>query len=256
MMITGATTTSTLSTLGLPIAEDLQSDIYLMDCMEAMRQYPDNYFDLAVVDPPYGINASKPSKKPNHPKQKNGGRLSVKASNYVKKEWDKTAASISYVNEVNRISNRSIIFGGNYIGAVGGVLVWDKLNGSSDQYDAELATLSFTKEVRTVYYMWAGMFQGLHCSGDIKKALLQNGNKTENEKRIHPTQKPVALYDWIFKNYAEPGQKILDTHLGSGSSRIAAHKAKLHFTGFELDADYFAASEKRFKEYVAQMRLF
>jgi site-specific DNA-methyltransferase (adenine-specific) len=235
-MIKGTTTTSTLSSLGLPIATDLQSDIYLMDCMEAMRQYPDNYFDLAVVDPPYGIDITKDLTKDN---SQNKSFMGCSKSIIQGKHWDKSIPNKEYFNELKRVSKNQIIWGGNYfldyLNNTRCFCVWDKMNGTNSMADAEIAWTSFDSSVR--------MFRMHHFSSGY-------GSK------IHPTQKPVKLYDWIFKNYAEPGQKILDTHLGSGSSRISAHKAGLNFTGFELDADYFAASEKRFKEYVAQMRLF
>jgi site-specific DNA-methyltransferase (adenine-specific) len=149
-----------------------------------------------------------------------------------------------YFEELIRVSKNQVIWGANHF--IQNIpkpnsscwLVWDKRNGESDFADCELAWTSFNSAVRKFEWLWNG-FQ-----------------KQKPEERFHPTQKPVALYDWIFKNYAKEGDKILDTHLGSGSSRISAWKAGLHFTACELDADYFAAQEKRFKEFTAQMRLF
>lgn len=234
-MIKGTTTTSTLTTLGLPIDTDLQSDIYLMDCMEALRQYPDNYFDLAVVDPPYGIGFEQ-YKRTNH-----GHETLNRFTKTGLKEWDEVPSDF-YFKELWRVSKHQIIWGGNYFNLPPskGFIFWYKQNPVPNFSDGEFAWSSFNKPARCFSYPYYGGLSG----------------KTKAPTKIHPTQKPVALYDWTFKNYAEPGQKILDTHLGSGSSRIAAHKAGLNFTGFELDADYFTASEKRFKEYVAQTRLF
>jgi site-specific DNA-methyltransferase (adenine-specific) len=206
------------------------------DCMALMARYPDKYFDLAIVDPPYGIGAAKMTLG------KGGGN--AKSKNYTKKDWDKNAPDNDYFTELFRVSKHQIIWGANhlapYLPASKGWIVWQKMHVQTDYAPFELAFTSFEKPMM-IFYLWAGYWQG-----DMK-------NK---ENRIHPTQKPVALYDWIFKNYAKEGDKILDTHLGSGSSRISAWKAGLDFTACELDADYFAAQEKRFKEFTAQMRLF
>lgn len=233
-----------------------QSDIYLMDCITLMKEYPDNYFDLAVVDLEYNIGASKPTIKPNFAVQKNGTKLKIKQPNYTPKNWDFKLSSDDYLIELFRVSKQQIIFGGNYYGLKGGYIIWDKLNGDSDQFGCELAWCSFSKRTDIVYYLWQGMFQGIYCGKDVKKAIIQQGNKQLNEKRIHPTQKPVKIYDWIFKNYASEGMKILDTHLGSGSSRISANKYKLNFVGCEIDKEYFDKSQKRYDDFVSQVRLF
>ena len=238
------------------MTKEIISEVYNMDCVAGMREYPDKYFDLAIVDIEYGIGASKPSLKPNTVVQKNGSVLNVKQSNYEQKDWDFKNSSPEYFEQLFRVSKKQIIFGGNYYGLEGGYLVWDKLNGLTDQYDCELAWLSFTKRTDLVYYMWSGMIQGEMPSRDVRKALRQIGNKSLNEKRIHPTQKPIALYDWILLNYAKDGDKILDSHLGSGSSRIAAYRNGFDFVGFELDKDYYEAQEKRFKTELMQPRLF
>ena len=131
-------------------------------------------------------------------------------------------------------------------------LPWDKCNGSSSFSDCEIAATDLFTSVRLFRYMWSGMMQGK----SIAEGSTMQGNKSMNEKRIHPTQKPVVLYDWIFKNYAETGQKVLDTHLGSGSSRIAAYEAGLDFIGFEIDPFYFQLEEERFAEHTSQTSLF
>ena len=219
-----------------------------MDCMEYMHGVPDKFFDLAVVDPPYGIGADKPSVKPCAVKQKNGRSLPVRQSGYAHKDWDARIPDEAYFTELRRVSKNQIIFGANYFpGLAGGAIVWDKLNGMSDQYGCEIAYQSFDRRTDIVYYMWRGMIQGVCCSRDIQKAIIQQGNKAKNEKRIHPAQKPVALYHYLLKEYAKERDKILDTHLGSGSSRIAAYKLGLDFYGTEDDEDFFAAQEKRFR---------
>ena len=211
------------------------STVYLMDCIEGMKQYPDKFFDLAVVDPPYGIGEDG---------KKNHSRIRLATpKKYTPKNWDKKPPSKGYFNELTRVSKNQIIWGANhFLGYTSPCwLVWDKDNGNSDFADCELAWTSFKTAVRKFKYRWAGMFQQ-----DMK-------NK---ESRIHPTQKPVALYDWIFANYAKPGDKILDTHLGSQSSRIAACKAGLPFIGFELDQEYFDLGNKRFFDFARQGSLF
>ena len=147
-----------------------------------------------------------------------------------------------------------IVWGCNYFDYqfATGRIVWDKCNGNSSFSDCEIAATNLFSSARMFRYMWSGMMQGK----SITEGDTMQGNKSLNEKRIHPTQKPVALYDWIFKNYAEPGQKILDTHLGSGSSRIAAYEAGLGFIGFEIDPFYFQLEEERFSEHTSQTSLF
>lgn len=215
------------------------------DNMELMSRYPDNYFDLAIVDLEFGIGASKPSKKPNKAKQKNGTTLKIKPSNYKPKDWDFQLSSPDYLQELFRVSKKQMIKGGNYYGLTGGYLVWDKLNGKSDQFGCELIWLSWTKRTDIVYYLWSGMFQGENVSKDPRKALIQIGNKKDNEKRIHPTQTPVKLYDWILNNYATKGDKILDTHLGSGSLAIACHNNGFELTACEIDEDYYSDTISR-----------
>jgi site-specific DNA-methyltransferase (adenine-specific) len=197
------------------------SRVYLMDCMEGMKQYPDKYFSLSVVDPPYGIGISS---NPFRQKQK-------------KLNWDNSIPSESYFLELFRVSKNQIVWGGNYFGlpASQGFLIWDK----KQPHDFSSAMCE---------YAWMSI--------QSPAKIFSKHVVTAEPNKIHPTQKPVALYDWIFHNYAKAGDKILDTHLGSGSSRIAAHKHGLDFTGFELDPDYFEASVKRFNQYSSQLTLF
>ena len=203
------------------------SETFLMDCMEGMKQYPENHFDLAVVDPPYGINIETSG---THFKK------------YKNKGWDNKTPDFKFFNQLVRVSKNQIVWGGNYftdkLPVSKGWIFWDKMRSEGLSFsDGELAWTSFDKVLKTAKIQYDG-FLGM------------------DSVRIHPTQKPVALYDWIFKNYAQPGMKILDTHLGSGSCRISAHKAGMDFTAFELDPDYFVAQEKRFQEYVSQGNLF
>lgn len=209
------------------------SEVYNMDCMEYMKSIPDKFFDLAVVDPPYFPEANL--------HYHNGSNISsngIRRTNYKKSNaWD--VPTRHYYNELVRISKNQIIWGINYYSFIDqapcGRIVWDKQRAGliKSFSDAEIASCSIGKGVRIFRYRWDGMLQG---------------NMKNKEKKIHITQKPVALYAWIFNNYAKPGDKILDTHLGSGSSRIAAYKMGFDFYATEIDKDYFQAQEKRFKE--------
>ena len=213
-------------------ASGAMSTVYLMDCIEGMKHYPDKYFDLAVVDPPYGIGAAK---------QIDLGSSNKKVKHKTK-DWDNTIPTAEYFAELFRVSKNQIIWGGNYfiehLKNTRCFIVWNKENGTNNMADCELAWASFETSVRMY-------------SGHIFKGI---GNS--NYVTIHPTQKPIKLYDWIFNRYASEGDLILDTHLGSGSSRIAAHKAGLDFVGFEIDREYYTSSNKRFTNYVAQGVLF
>ncbi|MGP9591098.1 DNA-methyltransferase [Halomonas sp. AOP42-B2-16] len=216
------------------------------DCMAYMRGLPDKAFDLAIVDPPYGIGESGG----------NESRNRVASNSYAKKAWDNEAPPVAYFNELQRVSRHQIIWGANhFIDRIGKAspcwIVWDKVNGASHFADCEMAYTSFKSAARIVKYMWAGHFQGVGIG--VEK---QQGNKALNEKRIHPTQKPIKLYEWLLANYAKPGQRILDTHLGSASSAIAAHYFGCEFVGTELDSDYFAAAKARFDRETAQVDMF
>lgn len=226
--------------------------------MDVMRTMPDKAFDLAIVDPPYGIGADKPSEKPCMVKQKNGEFLRVDNPEYKHKYWDNIPTE-DYFKELFRVSQNQIIWGVNYYSYslfAGGRIVWDKLNYGSDQYDCEIAYCSYNNRTDMIYYMWRGMIQGLRCCKDVKIALEQQGNKSINEKRIHPTQKPVKLYKWLLGNYANSGDKILDTHLGSGSICIACDDLGFEMTGIELDPDYYDAARQRLINHQAQQKLF
>lgn len=216
------------------------------DCMEIMAAYPDKHFDLAIVDVPYGVGEDG---KSNHSR----GRL-VAATVYHPKNWDEPPFQ-EYFVELFRVSKNQIVWGANHFITKMAKdspcwIVWDKVNGGSDQADCELAWTSFKTAVRMYQFMWAGMRQG-----DPSDGRFMQGNKALNEKRIHPTQKPVSLYSWLLAQYAEPGMKILDTHLGSGSIAIACYNHKMSLVGCELDADYFQAAMERIKRETNQVLL-
>ena len=206
----------------------------LMDCMEGMSKFPDKYFELAIVDPPYGIGVSK---------QDNSKRGKL-GSHYSKKEWDIIIPEKKYFDELFRVSKNQIIWGGNYfienLKNTSCFIVWDKKTVGYTA-DCELAWSSFRTAVRKFDFMWEGFWQE---------------NMKQKEIRIHPTQKPVALYRWLLQNYAKKGDKILDTHVGSGSSLIACWEEGFEYCGFELDEDYYKAACNRIEEVQAQGRLF
>ena len=214
------------------------SEVYNMDCIQGMKHYPDKFFDLAICDPPYGIGLVK---------TENGSwgiRKPEQAENASKTfDWDFAKPTKEYIVELFRVSKNQILFGANhYIEVVPYNspcwLVWDKMNGDSYFADCELAWTSFETATRKIKLQYFG------------------ANSHRFGKRIHPTQKPVNLYSFILEKYAEKGQRILDTHLGSGSSRIAAYQAGFDFVGFEIDPKMYEESEKRFNNEISQQRLF
>jgi site-specific DNA-methyltransferase (adenine-specific) len=235
------------------------SEVTNEDCIEGMARYPDKYFDLAIVDPPYGIRAVQRMYKGRagyvNPKEKYG----VKKANYTIKDWDNQRPSAEYWDELFRVSKNQIVWGANYftdyLPLSRGWVFWDKdVNG--DFSKGELAWTSFDFALKKVLYVWDGMRQGQQVNKTpCKGGNWKQGNPCGLEKRNHPTQKPVALYKWLLQNYAKQGDKILDTHLGSGSSRIAAYEMGFDFTAFELDKEYFDAQEKRYKAHIAQLKM-
>ena len=208
--------------------EKARISIYNEDCLQALKAMADNQFDLAIVDPPYGIGMD-------------GGNVGYKGfNNFEKKDWDKEIPSNEYFAELFRVSKNQVIFGGNYFGLppTRCYLVWDKGEGFYNRTyaECELAWTSFDANTCKIKY-------DPLAKGDYKG-------------KIHPCQKPVTVYDWILQKYAKPNDLILDTHLGSGSSRIAANKGGFNFIGFETDKEYYEKQEKRFKNFTAQQRLF
>ena len=200
------------------------------DNMELMASYEDNYFDLAIVDPPYGINANKE-------KEHNGWK------DYGIKEWDNEIPKPEYFKELFRVSKNQIVWGGNYMTEYLPPkmcwLLWDKGQRDFSLADGELAWTSFNKALR-IFTMPRGS-----ALADAKN----NGGK------IHATQKPVKLYEWLLMNYAKEGDKILDTHLGSGSIAIACHNLGYHLTACELDKEYYNEAMKRINQHKQQLRI-
>jgi len=240
------------------IFEQDKLTIYNDDCMSIMSFYEDNYFDLAIVDPPYGISICETGyahSKSRKVKQKNGITIEVKKNNYGL--FEDVKPEPEYFQELFRVSKNQIIWGGNHLAELIGKnspcwIVWDKVNGSSSFADCELAWTSLGTAVRKFTYMWSGMLQGSSKNGSIAE-----GNKRKHEKRIHATQKPVRLYNWLYQNYAKPGMKVLDTHLGSGSNAIAAHYAKMgEFIGCEIDGNHFKNSIEWIHKDTRQLELF
>ena len=207
--------------------------VFNMDCMEAMRATEDKFYDLAIVDPPYGINADVK----NNTDKLQTKKSAAKSKKYGSQLWDSEIPSDEYFEQLFRVSKRQIIWGANYFGLVGGMIYWHKNVTMPTYSTGELAWASWLNKIDFVDIAWHGMIQE-----DMK-------NK---EQRIHPTQKPVKLYEWLLHHYAKPTDKILDTHLGSQSSRIAAYKGGYDFTGYEIDQSYFNDGNKRFNQFKSQ----
>jgi site-specific DNA-methyltransferase (adenine-specific) len=201
------------------------SVVYNEDCVEGLKRFSDNHFDLAIVDPPYSISIE------------NSGTMFKKFGDT--KGWDNELPNKEYWEQLFRVSKNQIVWGGNYfieyLKNTKCIIWWDKMNGTNMMADGEIAWTSFNKHCKR--------FQMHHFSAGY-------------DDKIHPTQKPVKLYEWILKEFTEQGNLILDTHLGSGSIRIACQKNGFAFTGFEIDKDYYEAQEKRFKDFVSQLRMF
>lgn len=231
------------------------------NCMDILPSIPDNYFDLAICDPPYGIGASKPTIKSGFVKQKHGSSLYVPSTDYTIKDWDKSIPSEKYFEELERVSKHQIIFGINYYVRLRdfgvGRIVWNKMNGRNDQFGCEIAYCSLNKRTDIVNYLWSGMMQGKVASENVSEAIIQISDKRKNEKRYHPTQKPVKLYEWLLSKYCKSGYKILDTHLGAGSICLAVdNMVGLEMLGIELDPEYYKVAKHRLINHQSQLRLF
>ena len=205
------------------------SEVYMEDCLKALKRYADNHFDLAIVDPPYGLGK----------RLVDGGSVSpfIKSQNKKVKEWDNATPTDEYFEQLKRVSKNQIVWGGNYFNLppCRCFIVWDKTIHGNTYADADFAWTSFDTPAR-IY--------------------KENIAVTTAEGRIHPTQKSIKIYTWLLHNYAKPNDLILDTHLGSGSSRIAAYKGGFNFVGFEIDQEYYEKQEKRFNDFKSQLRLF
>jgi site-specific DNA-methyltransferase (adenine-specific) len=208
------------------------SEVYLEDCVKALKRFNDNHFDLAIVDPPYGLGMGTVS----IPSEKNTNSQQKFYKDLKSKRWDDNTPNKEYFDELKRVSKNQIVWGGNYmaehLGNTKCIIIWDKMTYIPTMSQFEFAFCSFNKHPKMVKV-----------------------NSTDID-RMHPTQKPIKLYDWLLHNYAKEGDLILDTHLGSGSSRIAAYKAGFNFVGFEIDQEYYEKQEKRFNDFKSQLRLF
>ena len=204
-------------------------NLYNMDCMELMKKYPDNYFDLAIVDPPYGLGSRL---------VEGGGKgiMGKYKEEYRLKQWDEEIPSAEYFKQLFRVSKNQIIWGGNYfidhLYNTRGIICWDKKQMMPSMSRWEMAWSSFDKVAKTYEV------------------------RSQEKNRFHPTQKPVKLYSWILNNYAKEGDKILDTHLGSGSIAIACHDLKFNLTGCEIDEEYFSQMCERINIHTSQLQLF
>jgi len=205
--------------------------IYNGDCLEAMKEMKDNQFDLAIVDPPYGINAE------NGYGQSNNKKIHKKFKN-----WDNKTPSKNYFTELFRVSKNQIIWGGNYfeLPPTRCFIIWDKIQQAKNFSDCEMAWTSFNKIAKIYKLRYLAPYE---C------------NLNNTIKRIHPTQKRIKLYEWLLINYAKEGDTILDTHLGSGSIAIACHNLGFDLTGYEIDKEYFEAALKRIEQHKAQLRI-
>jgi site-specific DNA-methyltransferase (adenine-specific) len=221
------------------------SEVFLEDCMLGMARYPDKFFDLAIVDPPYGIGIVAPGRR------NMGVRRGTKTlTKYKSANWDTSIPEETYFTELFRVSKNQIIWGANYFShflpGTKGWVVWDKHQPAGVSFaQAELAFTSFNSSIKI-----------FECS---RAKIGNSGNRDARtaavRAKIHPTQKPVVLYQWLLDRYAHGGDKILDTHMGSQSSRIAAYNMGFNYWGWEIDAEYFEAGNKRFKEQTAQLSI-
>ena len=219
----------------------LNFGFYNMDCMEGMKEFPDKYFDLAIVDPPYGGVTQG-----GYMKNQMGGGVAKNRNDYHLSLWACEKPNGEYFSELQRVSKNQIIWGGNYYASQlkdsQCWIVWDKEKPEGVSFaDVELAWTSFDLAARIFRFAWNGMIQE---------------NMKSKEYKIHPTQKPIALYEWLINKYAKPGDKILDTHVGSGSSLIACYNTNHKYVGFEIDKVYYEAAKKRIEAATAQTNIF
>jgi len=222
------------------------SEVFNEDNVAWMKRFPDGYFDLLMADPPY---FSGPERRQYYGQK--SSKLGVRKLYRELEAWQKPG--IEFFTEINRVSRYYIFWGANYFHFPfhTGRIIWDKVNDSSDYSDCEIAATNLFDHVRIFRYMWNGMLQGESVSNGTK----MQGNKKLNEKRIHQTQKPIALYKWTLHKYAKEGWRIGDTNLGSQSSRIAAYKMGFDFYGVDIDPYCIEQGNKRFKQETAQLSI-
>jgi site-specific DNA-methyltransferase (adenine-specific) len=211
------------------------SEVFLEDCMVGMAKFPDRFFDLAIVDPPYGIGFGEFNRT-----NKDAAGNRFKANKYENGNWDECTPDVKYFMELKRVSKEQIIWGGNYyfdvLGNSKGLICWYKRQPVKNFSDCEYAWCSIDKPARVFDYPYYGNIEGRSCA----------------KEKIHPTQKPIALYKWLLENYAKACDKILDTHLGSGSSRIAAYKMGFDFWGWEINEKYLTEHLNRFDKEIQE----
>ncbi len=226
--------------------------VFNMDCLELLRELPDKCIPWVLTDPNYGIKEHGGSDRSHYVKQKNGSKKFV-SGKYKKKDWDNKTVSEEILNEIFRVSENQIIFGVNYfsINPGPGRIVWDKCREGDDQSDCEIAYISTTKRVDKIVYMWRGMMQGK----SFEEGNIQQGNKSLNEKRIHPTQKPVKLISGIIRKYIPQGNLIADFFCGSFSHIISFEKMNHPWIGCEKDYDYFKSGYHRYERETKQLTM-
>ena len=230
-------------------------EYYNIDCMQLMAKYPDKHFDLAIVDPPYGIKADGRSKQSRDfyangtfrikldPRSKK--QIKYKTKSYKIGDWDNKIPDQNYFDELFRVSKNQIIFGENYLifnqkNLSSGRIYWNKFVPNGMSYsDGELAWVSMQNKITQINFKWAGMMQGK----SLKEGHILQGSNKLKESRIHPTHKPIKLYEWLLIKYAKPTDLILDTHVGSASSLIACENTGNKYVGCELDKDYYEQSK-------------
>jgi len=239
--------------------------------MDLMGRYEDKYFPIAIIDPQFGIGeSSKNHKSRNTPiKQKDGSYLKAPESNYSKKKWDDKPANTDFFNEIIRVSQQQVVFGGNYFRRLigftckpprrseysdfiirnpKGYIIWDKINGSNDFNDCEVIYTSFNFDSFVVYYMWNGMMQGVEVSTDFSVANKQIGNKKLNEKRMHPTHKPSKIYFWLFEFIYSLGfcfETVLDTNVGQGTIILPCLAKNINLIACDIDEEYTSIAKQR-----------
>lgn len=242
------------------------------------KVWEENRFDLSIDDPPYGIGeSSKNHNSRNTPVlQKNGKNLKIKSANYSRSNWDDETPEDEYFDYIKFVAKNNIVFGANYFTSLIenvqkpprrneyekflqenpiGWIIWDKMNGANDFSDCEVIYTTFNFPSYIIYFMWNGMMQGTYCGEDYEKAKIQQGNKKLNAKRIHPTQKPIPVYDYLFDTFSAKNETVIDNFVGSGSSRISAHRNLINFIGFESNKTHYLDQEKRFKTELQMPRL-
>ncbi len=230
-------------------------DFILGDCMDYLPKYEDNYFDLAIVDPPYGIKRA--DNKKTIGKNKSRKNSYIKRTDYGNKKWDSDIPSKEYFTELKRVSKHQIIWGGNYftdyLEPVNSWIIWNKVNTMPTYSDGEMAWSNLKTPMKIIPLKHSGFRRG-QAVGENSPVIYNIPHSGSMD--IHPTQKPVALYKWLLKTFAESNFKILDTHTGSASSLIAFEDFGCDYVGFEIDQDYYEAAKKRLKQHTDQLTIF